>query len=99
MIKMGLLKFMHSVHFSYAPKSFNNTWTTNNVRDLNVTLRNNKNYVVPIPRTDLFKRLPMYSLPNKWNYASNLVFYETKITYNIALENQLFEELLTNVDT
>ena len=90
---------MHSVHFSYAPKSFNNTWTTNNVRDLNVTLRNNENYVVLIPRTDLFKRLPIYSLPNEWNNAGNLVFYENKITFNIALKNQLFKELLTNIDS
>jgi hypothetical protein len=97
-LKMGLLKFMHSVHYNYAPKSFTNTWTTNNVRDLNVTLRNNENYVIPIPRTELFKRLPIYSLPNEWNNAGNLVFYENKITFNFALKNQLFEELLTNID-
>jgi len=56
-------------------------------------------YLIPIPRTDLFKSLPIYSLPNEWNNAGKLVFYENKITFNIAKKNQLFKELLTNVDT
>ena len=44
------LLFMHSVHYDYAPKSFNNTFTKNVSREINYELRNVDAYLVPAAR-------------------------------------------------
>jgi len=97
-IKQGVLNFMHAVYYNYAPKSFENVWTLNNERNMNLTLRNNDDYRLPIPRTEFFKKMPIYALPSAWNSAGNITFHENKTTFKIALKNQLFEELLIDID-
>jgi len=49
-IKMAKLQFMHSIYYEYAPVSFVNTWTKNNVRSLNQNLRNDELFMLPNPR-------------------------------------------------
>jgi len=98
LLKQGLLNFMHSIHFNYAPKSFEDVWNQNVDRNLNVTLRNDENYRVPIPRTEFFKKMPLYTLPNAWNSAGNLILLENKTTFKIAVKNELFEELLLDLE-
>ena len=92
-LKMGKLKFMHSVYFKYSPKSFLSTWTRNNERNLSQTLRNDNLFLLPNPRIEIFKRMPTYSLPFEWNNSGNLMFYDNPITFNHALRDQLFQEL------
>jgi hypothetical protein len=92
LLKQGKLNFMHSVHYNYAPKSFVNTWTkTSNRNHLN--LRNENLYNVPAPRTEFFKRFPIYSLPSEWNNSGELMFYTNEITFKFALREKLLSEI------
>jgi hypothetical protein len=93
-LKQGKLLFMHSIRYNYAPKSFSRTWTRNNNRPGNYNLRNDEQFAIPVPRIELFKRLPYHALPTEWNNSGNLQFYENKITFKHALREQLFTELL-----
>ncbi len=61
------LTFMHSIYFKYSHPSFTNTWTLNNRREFDITLRNQNNFQLPFPHTDAFKRSPLYLLPKSWN--------------------------------
>jgi hypothetical protein len=92
-IKQKKLQFMHSVVYGYAPKSFINTWTSNDVRQGAYQLRNNSQLVLPNPRIELFKKLPIYSLPKEWNNSGNLRFYDNKTTFLYALRGQMFDEM------
>ncbi len=73
---MAKLQFMHSIYYDYAPVSFVNTWNKNNVRNLNQNLRNDELFMLPNPRIELFKKMPMYSLPYEWNISGDLKFYQ-----------------------
>jgi hypothetical protein len=97
-IKQKKLQFMHSVIYGYAPKSFSNTWTSNDDRQGNYNLRNNGQLLLPNPRIELYKKLPIYSLPKEWNNSENLRFYENKITFLYALRGQMFDELANELE-
>jgi hypothetical protein len=58
---------MHSVEHNYAASSFNGVWTKNLVNQGDRPLRNADNFMLPNPRTELFKKSPLYSLPLEWN--------------------------------
>ena len=88
------LKFMHAINYNYAIKSFENVWNKNINRDLNVHLRNDDLFQLPAPNIELFKKLPLYSLPYEWNNSGDLKFYENLVTFNCALKNKLFDEVL-----
>jgi hypothetical protein len=90
-LKQGRLLFMHSINFSYAPKSFVNIWTKNANRqeNRNLNLRNDNLFTLPAPRIEFFKRIPLYLLPLEWNSIGPLVFYENKFTFRFALREQL----------
>jgi hypothetical protein len=94
-IEQAKLLFMHSVEFNYAPSTFNNTWTKNNERNMEIELRNNDEYVLPHPRIEFFKKIPLYSLPAAWNAAGTLRFYHNRITFKIALKDKLLSEIDT----
>ena len=97
-IKQGKLKFMHSVYYGYAPKSFAQTWRKNNEHEQNLNLRNDNHFTLPIPRTDFFKKMPLYSLALEWNNSGNLMFYDNNITFKRALREQLFSELFEEME-
>ena len=93
-IKQGKLSFMHSDYYSYAPRSFENTWIKNEEWLGDYNLRNDDLYMLPIPRLEIIKRLPIYALPAEWNSAGELKYYMNKITFKHALREKLFEELI-----
>jgi len=93
-LKSGRLTFMHSVYYDYAPKSFMNTWQKNEERLGDYNLRNDDLYMLPVPRIEFFKRMPIYSLPVEWNNAEELKYYENKITFRHALKEKLLFELV-----
>jgi hypothetical protein len=93
-VKNSKLLFMHSIYHEYAPISFHGTWQKNNERQLSQNLRNENEFTLPVPRIELFKKFPLYSLPSEWNNAGDLVFYENRVTFKHALREKLFEELL-----
>jgi hypothetical protein len=92
-IEQSKLNFMHSIEFNYAPSAFANTWTKNNERNIGHELRNENDYVLPYPRIEFFKKIPIYSLPAAWNAAGDLRFYQNRTTFRIALKDQLLAEL------
>jgi len=92
-LKMSKINFMHSVYYEYCPKSFFNTWTKNNERNLNQNLRNDDLFMIPNPRIEFFKKLPIYSLPLEWNNSGDLKFYGNTITFKHALREAMFEEV------
>ena len=73
--------------------SFEHVWAKNSERQLTQNRRNENEFKLPNPRIELFKKLPIYSLPLEWNNAGELVFYENKITFRHALREKLFSEL------
>ena len=81
---------MHSYHYNYAPKSFNNLWTLNAARHLELNLRNDDLYTLPNPRIEFLKKIPLYSLPFEWNRAGILTYYENRTAFKIALRNSIF---------
>ncbi len=56
-------------------------------------LRNDNDYFLPQPRIEMFKQIPIYSLPAAWNAAGNLRFYQNRSTFKIALKDQQLAEL------
>jgi hypothetical protein len=51
--------------------------------------------VLPHPRIEFFKKIPLYSLPAAWNAAGTLRFYHNRITFKIALKDKLLSEIDT----
>jgi hypothetical protein len=91
-IKQAKLKFMHSVKFNYCPKSFINVFVENRAEDHNYDLRNMQDFLVPRARIKHFKRIPIYTLPDKWNNCGDLQFYSNVTTFKITLYETLFRE-------
>ena len=73
-IKHDKLKFMHSIAFGYAPESFTDVWKTNQQRNLDIELRNADLFTLPVPRCEMYKKIPIYSLPSEWNSLGDLRF-------------------------
>ena len=92
-VRQAKLLFMHSVVHNYAPISFNYIWVRNIDRPNEYNLRNDHEFTLPNPRIEQFKKLPIYALPLEWNMAGDLIYYENRTTFRIALRNQLFEEI------
>jgi len=92
---LNKLLFMHAVAYGYAPSSFRNVWTVNESRDLNYELRNRDIFSIPPVRIELFRKIPLYSLPNEWNnLVENIRLQHNRTTFKIALTDYLFENLL-----
>jgi len=89
-----LAKIQKKAIYDYAPKSFMNTWQKNEERLGDYNLRNDDLYMLPVPRIEFFKRMPIYSLPAEWNNAEELKYYENKITFRHALKEKLLFELV-----
>jgi len=83
------LSFMHSVYYEYAPSSFTGTWQTQAQRNPELNLRNATDFYTPFPRIELFKKLPIYSLPNTWNSYDIIRYYANRTTFSIALKELL----------
>ena len=95
-LKQGKLIFMHSIFYNYAPQSFRNVWNHNEDRPSNINLRNDNHFKKPHPRIELFKRFPLYSLPDEWNKSEELMFYSNQFTFKRALCDRLFDEIEAN---
>jgi hypothetical protein len=88
-ILQAKVTFMHSIFYNYAPPSFNNTWTTHAQRNLNHELRNDSSFYLPFPRIELYKKLPIYSMPSAWNNLGDLRYQYNKVTFKISLNDFL----------
>ena len=81
--------FMHSIFYNHAPPSFEGTWITNAQTHPELNLRNGNDFVLPFPRIETFKKLPLYSLPLSWNNLGDVRFQHNSYTFRTALLHQL----------
>ena len=88
-ITQARLTFMHSIYYEYAPHSFTNTWQTHSQRNPDINLRNATDFEITFPRIELYKRLPIYSLPHTWNSHDTIRYYSNITTFRIALQELL----------
>ncbi len=88
---------MHSIEYNYAPSSFTGIWNKNIVIQGDNPLRNADNYTLPNPRTELFKKSPLYTLPLEWNNLDENRYIRNKITFKTALKYLLLNSLLDNL--
>jgi len=91
LIIQGKLHFMHSVEYNYCPNSFINIWQKNSFQNPNLNLRNGNNFFLTAPRTESFKRIPLYSLPLEWNNLNEIKYQFNRTTFRIALKGYLLE--------
>jgi hypothetical protein len=85
---------MHSIEYDYAPSSFQGIWTKNLVNQGDRPLRNADNYSLPNPRTELFKKSPLYSLPYEWNNIDNKRYIRNRNTFKTAIKYTLLNSLM-----
>ena len=90
---MSKINFMHSVRYKYSPESFQSTWQLNENRNVEYVLRNAMDYNLPVPRTEFFKKQPMYSLPLIWNSFNDMKLQPNKITFQKYVKDLLLSEL------
>jgi len=88
-ITQAKLTFMHSIYYEYAPPSFTTTWQTLSQRNPDLNLRNATDFLIPYPRIELYKRLPIYTLPTTWNSHETVRYYANITTFKIALQELL----------
>jgi hypothetical protein len=69
--------------------SFSNTWTTQEQRHPELNLRNATDIYLPFPRIELYKKLPIYSLPYAWNETGDLRYQRNAFTYQVTLREFL----------
>ena len=92
-VKQAKLKLMHAVYYKYAPKTFANIWQTNVDRDLDYNLRNMDDFTLPAPKTEFFKRQPLYTLPLAWKNLDEIKLQHNCTTFKICLKNNLLNEI------
>jgi hypothetical protein len=94
LIKQSQLNFMHSIEYKYAPNSFDNVWQKNSERQPELNLRNANDYYILQPRTETFKKSPIYAFPTLWNALSPFIkLQNNRTTFRWALKAHLLEEL------
>jgi hypothetical protein len=94
LLTQAKLLFMHSIAFNYAPASFSETWAKNETRNNDYQLRNDDLFILPTLRIELFRKVPLYSLPLAWNELSDSLRYQhNRTTFKIALLDSLFDSL------
>jgi hypothetical protein len=80
---------MHSVYYEHAPTSFLNIWTTLEQRHPELNLRNATDIYLPFPRIELYKKLPIYTLPSAWNETGDFRYQRNRFTFQMALREFL----------
>jgi hypothetical protein len=90
LIKHAKLLFMHTIKYDFCPKSFRDVFTRTITDNPVYNLRYPNDFDLPRPRIELFKCMPIYTLPQEWNECEELRFYQNPVTFKIALTETLF---------
>jgi hypothetical protein len=87
---------MHSIYYKYAPKSFHDLYLHNVNRNRDHVLRNDHELQLPFVRIELFRRFPLYKIPQLWNNLGiELTHQSNKMTFSILLREYMFSLLST----
>ena len=101
LIEFAKLQFMHSYVNGFLPSTFNDTWLTNQERQLNTNmpgLRSGNELYVPFARTSQCQRLPLWSFAKTWNCLEDhsVKIQRNKTAFNTALKRNMFDKLTEN---
>jgi Reverse transcriptase (RNA-dependent DNA polymerase) len=91
-IKQAMLLLMHSIRYNFCPRSFDDMCTRTNPDNAAYELRYVNEFDVPRARIELFKRIPLFTLPTEWNLCNELRFYQNPMTFRLTLIDTLFRE-------
>lgn len=72
MIKLNKLKFMHSIYYNYAPRTFIGEWKLNEERRVPYDLRSSTLFNIQRVFHSKFERFPLICLPKTWNELGDL---------------------------
>jgi len=89
---------MHSIEYNYAPPSLLGIWTKNYITRGDRPLRNADNYTLPNPRTELFKKSPLYTLPLEWNMLDENRYIRNRTTFKTALKYMLLNSVIDGIE-
>jgi hypothetical protein len=78
------------VKFNFCPKSFRDVFIRIDPTDIVYDLRYPNKFEVPRARIELFKRIPLFTLPTEWNDCNELRFYQNPLTFKLTLLETLF---------
>ena len=81
-----------SLHVHYRAQHC--TWTTNQG---DRPLHDAGDYLLPNPRTKLFKKSPLYTLPLEWNNMDDNKYIQNKTTFKTAVKFKLLNEIIDRV--
>ena len=96
------LQFMNKYVQGLLPISFNNVWVKREewrAENFSITLRNSEHFYIPTPLLAQTERHPYFLFPKLWSEFSNnnIKIIRNHVEFNIALKNNLLEELPSNV--
>ena len=96
------LQFMNKYVQGLLPISFNNVWVKREewrAENFSITLRNREKFYIPTPLLAQTERHPYFLFPKLWSEFSNnnIKIIRNHVEFNIALKNNLLEELPSNV--
>jgi hypothetical protein len=94
LIKYSNLKFMHNYFHGKLPFSFNETWTTNRMRNPNLELRNADNLYIPPHNFATTKRFPLFSFPRIWNEESVLKYNPAQRAYLKCVKSAMLNAII-----
>ncbi len=49
--------------------------------------------IIPNNHIELFKRIPLFSLPSEWNSAGDVIFHENKKLFRNLLKEKLLSDI------
>jgi hypothetical protein len=52
--------------------------------------------MIPRARIEMFKKMPIYTLPLEWNNSGDLQFYQNTATFKIILKETLLQKFATD---
>jgi hypothetical protein len=85
---------MHLTEYGYAPLSFQSVWVKNNANQGLRPLRNADDFMLPNPRTEMFKKSPLYTLPLEWNSLDFTKSIRNRTTFKTAVKSNLLESIV-----
>jgi hypothetical protein len=103
MIEFFKLQFMHQYIQGYLPKSFSNTWLTNEARrnadlDRTLVLRNSADIHIPPARITMTQKHPLTAFPRAWvDFGEeNIKIIRNKKEFNKCLKKHFISSLAEN---
>jgi hypothetical protein len=98
LIQFSKLQYMQRFIQNFLPKSFNDVWTRNTIRQIgenSITLRNNPNFVLPFSRIHSFDKSLLCELPKCWDSFpdESIKIERNKLIFDFKLKKYFLDDL------